>query len=189
MALKVRHVARNTSPRGVHWGPRLLAIMIGASFLVGCEEIGEPAIPDDVRTPSIVGVVEAIDQTTRSQTRFRLKGGREVDVDLGQAEMAPGGPPETGDLLMFGSTPEERPWLIRVRGDGYESDTGCFYTDWLGRAAGDASVDVVINGVPFGLRLPKAEPFASVDNRDGVYAVWRATFCLDADGRLLSYGW
>ena len=182
-------MARSARPLRLHRGAPLLAVLICASFLVGCEEIGEPAIPDDVRTPSIVGVVEAVDQMAPSQTRYRLMGGREVDVDLGQAEIAPDGPPETGDLLLFGSTPDERPWLIRLRGDRDGSDTNCFYTDWLGRAAGDAAVDVVINGVSFGLHLPKADSFTSVDNREGVYAVWRAKFCLDGDGQLLSYGW
>lgn len=184
-----RAKARIAGTGGPHRPGRLLAVLISALFLVGCEEIGEPMIPDDVRTPTVAGVVEAVDPTTQSWTRYRLAGGREIDVELGPAEVSPGGPPAIGDLLLLSSTPDERSWLIHVPRDSAGSDAGCFYADWLGRDAGDASIDVVINGVAFGLRLPKAVGFTSVDNREGIYAVWRARFCLDGEGQLLSYGW
>lgn len=190
MAVEVRQAqARNAGRGDPRRGGGLVAVLISPFLLAGCEEIGEPTIPDDVRIPAVAGVVEAVDHTAQSPTSYRLTGGREIDVELGSAEMSPDGPPETGDLVLLGSTPDDRRWLIRVRRDSDASDAPCFYANWLGRDAGDTSVDVVMNGVGFGVRLPKAVSFTSVDERDGTYAVWRARFCLDGEGQLLSYGW
>ena len=128
-------------------------------------------------------------RSTTRRNRRRATGLR-ADVrstsSLALVKMSPDGPPETGDLVLLGSTPDDRRWLIRVRRDLDASDAPCFYANWLGRDAGDTSVDVVMNGVGFGVRLPKAVSFTSVDERDGTYAVWRATFCLDGEGQLLS---
>jgi len=156
--------------------------------VVACETIGPPTIPDDVRTPSLAAVVVETDDRPSSVRRYRLAGGQEVEVDLSNAELGPDGAPDKGDLLLMGSGPDQRTWLIPVPLDPYGSDPGCFFAPWLGRDATDPSIDLVMNGVPFALRLNKAAEFTSSDNRSGVYAVWRTHFCLDASGQLVSYG-
>jgi hypothetical protein len=134
--------------------------------------------PEPVRDPLVVGVVEGWDRVGSSTDRFHLSDGRELEIDYNDSrQLFPGDTLDAGDLLLYG-TDSEGAWYQVL-----DREADCYILESRGSDAGNFIVFDV------GFRLPKAPDFDAGGVTSGEFrANPGIPFCVDAEGRVVSYG-
>ena len=148
-----------------------------AVVLAGC---GGLDIPADLRTPSVIGVVEEVTELPDGGETYRLANGQTADV-ASHKEILLGGEPIVGELLLLGSDPDGGQWVAGVSPSPHANEPGCFWLPGTGRDANDS---IETTG---GLRLPKATDFDPGLIRDGQYTSPQGHFCLNGNGEVTGY--
>ena len=154
----------------------VVLILVGVLGVAACDCCSTAlSIPNTLRTPELVGVVETVDARS-TPPLIRLVGGTTYDR-TGATPIVEHGTLETGSLLLAGTRPS--PWY------GYldESMPGCYGLPTRGRDDGPTVV------TENGLRLTKAPGFSAPRDPDGVYdRTPNDYFCLGPDGLVTGYG-
>jgi hypothetical protein len=160
---------------------RAIALLTALSLLAlvalaGCGELRVG--PEPVRDPEVVGVVEEWESVGPRTDHFHLSDGRVFEIDYNDSrQLFPGDALDAGDLLLYGSDQEGIWYQVLNR----EAD--CYILESWGRDAGDFIVFDV------GIRLPKAPDFDAGGVTSGEFrANPGIPFCIDAQGRVVSYG-
>ena len=143
--------------------------------MAGCGA-GDPplSIPNTLRTPEIVGIVESVDSRT-GPPLIHLVGGNDYD-STGAVPIVEIGKLEAGSLLLAGAQPAS--WYVYLR----RYAPGCYALITRGH---DEGTTVVTED---GLRLTKAPMFSAPHDPGGLYVLPNDQFCLDPDGLVTGYG-
>jgi hypothetical protein len=150
-------------------------ILVGVLGIAACDADMTPlSIPSTLRTPEIVGVVDALEARS-GPPLIRLKGGGTYDP-TGAILLVQRGTLAAGSLLLAGAQPA--PWYAYLE----EYVPGCYALVSSGR---DEETTVVTKD---GLRLAKALGFSAPHDPNGVYVRPNDQFCLGPDGRVTGYG-
>lgn len=154
-----------------------LALLVAGS-IVGCSS----ARPG--RVPTTIGVVTSVVQVTGRTYAYHLDTGQVVNVDLSIARvLLPDGGPGVGYLFLSGTEPSGQTWVAGLYPyAAADVPPGCFQLVATG-IGHDGSIDLSI-----GIRLLKASNFDPGPISDDRYVMDRASFCIGADGAVLSYG-
>lgn len=159
---------------------RRAGIALALLLVAGCGD--SINIPDNLRTPTVAGVVEESTQLPNGHTwAYRLADGQTLEIDYDQTASLLGGP-QDGRLLLAGTDPDGRKWVAGIVGDQPARPAGCFLTRGQGRA-NDGWIET-----ESGWRFPKAANF--VDARDqptDEFFSERGVFCLNDKGEVTSY--
>jgi len=153
-------------------------VIVLAVLVVGCGV--SVHIPANLRTPAIVGVVEASTQLTGGNWSYRLKTGQTLEINYDATTSLLGGP-QIGRLLLAGEDPDGRQWVAGLRPSTDVTEPGCFLLDGVGRDAGQWIE------TSSGFRLPKAANFdpGSTDGKE--FALPLGGFCINEKGEVTSY--
>lgn len=153
----------------------LAVILVGVLHMAGCDA-GDPplSIPNTLRTPEIVRVVDAVDLRP-GPPLVRLQGGDTYDP-TGAILLIHSGSLAVGSLLLAGTQPA--PWYAYLE----EYVPGCYALVSRGR---DDGTTVVTED---GLRLTKSPGFSAPHDPDGKYVRPNDQFCLGPDGLVTGYG-
>jgi hypothetical protein len=151
-----------------------------AALLASCT--GSVHVPSELRTPSVVGVVEGFVRQPDGRDRYELLNGQSLEIDYDETENLLGGP-EVGWLLLFGTDPDGGQWIAGVSlSTTLGRPTGCFLHPAQGRAV-DGWIET-----SSGFRLPKAAGFRDPrDHPTDLFSSDRGTFCLNERGEVTSY--
>jgi hypothetical protein len=150
-------------------------ILVGVLSVAACDG-GSTAlsIPSTLRTPELVGVVDAVEPRSGPPI-IRLVGGTTYDP-TGATPIVHRGTLAAGSLLFAGTEPT--PWYAYLE----EFVPGCYALITRGRDDGTTVVTEI------GLRLTKAPGFVAPDDPDGLYTRPNDLFCLGPDGLVTGYG-
>jgi hypothetical protein len=162
---------------------KVAAIAALIALIAGCTDSfpWSVRIPDNLRTPSIAGVVTDSAQLPNGHWQYRLTDGETLEVDYDETESLLGGP-DTGRLLLFGVDPAGGQWIAGVSGDWPGRPSGCYLFPAQGRAV-DGWIET-----NSGFRLPKAARFDDRrDNPEDLFTSDRGVFCLNDRGEVTSY--
>ena len=162
--------------RRTHRGrPAIALILLGVLGIVACDaNITGLSIPDTLRPPELVGIVETVESRS-GQPLIHLVSGDTYDP-TGATPIVHRGTLAAGSLLLAGKEPT--PWYAYFE----EFVPGCYALITGGRDDGTTVVTEV------GLRLTKAPGFSAPSDPDGVYDRPNDQFCLGPDGQVNGYG-
>jgi hypothetical protein len=150
-------------------------VLVGALGLAGCDAGDTPlSIPSTLRTPEIVGVIDAV-ELRPGPPLVQLESGDTYDP-TGAILIVHSGTLEAGSLLLAGTQPA--PWYAHLD----EFMPGCYGLITRGRDDGTTVVTEI------GLRLTKAPGFRAPNDPGRTYVRPNDQFCLGPDGLVTGYG-
>ena len=182
---KLRETSARRAVRALHGRPSrpIPVALVLLALLVATVGACGPAARVGL-TPTTIGVVASVEPTTGRTYAYHLSSGMIFPIDLSAADiLLPDGGPGPGYLLLSGTEPSGRIWVAGFppyRAADVPPD--CFQVVATGVGV-DNSIDLSI-----GVRLRKATSFDPGPISDERYNLDRASFCVNGNGEVLSYG-
>lgn len=157
----------------------LVTVVVLAASIAGCVLSKQETL-----VPTTAGIITGFDRTPTDTVLYHLASGEDVEIDFDTANVIlPDGGPVEGDLLLSGSEPSGRPWIVGLKPNmAIDVPPDCF--DLVATGTGiDGWIDLSI-----GIRLPKAANFDPGPISNEQFVAERSAFCVNSMGEVLSYG-
>ena len=167
---RIRRASRTGQVRRELPPARKVAVAI-ALFTGGCDLLGTAEVPDEVATPSVVGVIESRDRQADG-THIELRDGTTLVIPNGATVIA--GVAEERELLIYGEDGipgrSEGPWYAAVS----RLSSGCYDVPVNGEVRGDRMA------LSYGFSLPLSDEWSETETE--FIQSPPVGFCLDESG-------